>query len=68
MATRETAKLEAAEKKKQEKEIKKAKALAKKAQDKDPKKIEVVIKIEEKAKKNIENAAEKNRIWSARPH
>ncbi|WP_375449213.1 hypothetical protein [uncultured Nostoc sp.] len=62
MAKREAAKLEAAGKRKLKKEIKKAEALAKKAQDEGAKKIEVAIKIEEKAKKNIENVAEKNRI------
>ncbi len=48
-----------AEKRRLEKEIKKTEALAKKAQDEEVKKIEATIKIEERAKKNIENAAEK---------
>ncbi len=59
-AEREAIKLEAAEKRKLEKEIKKTEALAKKARDEEAKRREVAIKIEEKAKRNIENAAEKN--------
>ena len=59
LAKREAAKLKAAEKRRLEKEIKKAEALAKKAQDEEAKKIEAAIKIEERAKRNIENAAEK---------
>ncbi len=59
MAEKEAAKLEAAEKRRLEKEIKKTKALAKNTQDEKAKRIETAIKIEEKAKKNIKNAAEK---------
>ncbi|WP_375449161.1 hypothetical protein [uncultured Nostoc sp.] len=59
MAKREAAKLEVVDKRTLEKEIKKAEALAKKAQDEKAKKIETAIKIKERAKRNIENAAKK---------
>lgn len=59
MAKKKTIKLEVVEKRKLEKEIKKAEVLVKKARDKKIKKIKIAIKIKEKAKRNIDNMAEK---------
>ena len=59
MAKKKAAKLEVAEKWRLENEIKKVQTLAKKARDEEAKKIKAAIKIKEKAKRNIENVAEK---------
>ena len=59
LAKRKTAKLEVVEKRGLGKEKKKVEALAKKAHDKEAKKIKVVINIEERAKRNIENIVKK---------
>lgn len=59
MAKKKTAKLEIAEKRRLEKEIKKMEVLTKKAQDEEAKRIKAAIKIKKKVKKNIENVAKK---------